>query len=308
MAVTSIPSQIPDLEEQIEISAEPTLPKPGDTVKLTLSAFGVDLNTASISWNVNGSSYGSGIGKTSITFVAKSNTSVTVTISPVNSKSITKSYTIKAATVDLIWEADTYVPPFYRGKTMYTPQEKVKFTAIMPGAVTYKWSQDQEVQGSLSGNGVQSFYYKGSILMLPVSILVDVTDQNGATAENYLTLKPKKPLIGLYENSSIYGILFNRELSGEFDFGEKEERSIAAYPYYFGTKGRSDSNLAYAWSINGYDINVPSSQNNLTLRNEEGKEGRSIIGVGIKNISNILESATDKTTVNFVKPKSNFFF
>lgn len=315
----SIPTQIPDLEEQIDIAIEPKFPKPGETVKLTLEAFGIDLNTSSISWSINGKSSLSGKGQKSVSFVAGKSgqaTNVEVKIAPTNSKGITRAFTVSPQTVDIIWEARTYTPPFYRGKALYSPQENVKFVAMPyavgrtanPDVVAYKWSQDYEVQGSKSGVGAQSFAYKGGILMLPVNILVSATDQNGNVAENYLALAPFSPQIGLYEESPLYGILWNNELSGGFNFGDKEERTVAAYPYHFGASGKASANLSYSWAINGYEISVPTSQGSMTFRNTKGEEGKSIIGVAIKNNGNFLESAESGTTINFEKPRTGFSF
>jgi hypothetical protein len=315
-----IPSQIPDLEEQISTDVSPESPKPGDDITITLSAFGTDLNAADISWTLNGSNVKSGKGAKAITIKAgKAGATMTIiaTIQPLNGNTITKTFTINPETVDVIWEARAYTPPFYRGKALFAPQENVVFVAMPnlvsttggvtnPSNVTYTWRQNTQVVGDRSGYGVNAFAYKGQILAAPVIVDVAVSDAGGLTAESYTSLTPTDTTMGIYEDSPIYGKLFNNELSGSFDFGDKEERTIAAYPYYFGINSKSDSDLSYTWSINGTQISVPLTQNEMTLRNSNGDEGQSIIGSSITNNSNILENANTEASVIFVKPTKVF--
>lgn len=316
-----IPTQIPDLQEQISTDVSPSSPKPGEEITITLSAFGTDLNAANISWTVNGATVKSGKGERILKVTAgKSGTAMTVAaiIEPLNGNTITKIFTINPATVDLLWEARTYTPPFYKGKALFSPQENVIFVAMPnitntsgvkanPSKITYTWRQDTRVVGDRSGYGVNAFAYKGRILASPVIIAVTASDENDLTAESYISLSPTNTIMALYEDSSLYGMLFNTELSGGFDFGDKEERTLAAYPYYFGINGKSDTDLSYIWTINGTQINVPEYQNEMTLRNSTGEAGISIIGSSITSNANILEGSDTQTSVNFAKPSSKVF-
>jgi hypothetical protein len=315
-----IPSQIPDLEEQISTDVSPASPKPGDNVTITLSAFGTDLNAANISWSVNGSTIKHGLGQRVLNVLAGkagSRVEIVATIQPLNGNTITKTFSINPETVDMIWEAHTYTPPFYKGKALFSPQENVVFVAmpnlkassggsVNPNNVTYTWRQNTQVVGDRSGYGVNAFSYAGGILASPVIIDVNVNDEGGDNAENYISLAPTDTTMALYEDSPIYGVLFNNELSGGFDFGSKEERTVAAYPFYFGASGKSDSDLSYVWTINGSQISVPERQNEMTLRNTNGETGISILGSSITNTSNILEGSAAQTSVNFAKPSKVF--
>lgn len=316
-----IPTQIPDLEEQIDVTVNPEFPRPGDQVKITLDAFGTDLNNATITWTVDGKVAEQGKGQISLTFTAGNagrQSNIKVTVQPVNSRLVTKSFVITPQSVDVVWEAQTYTPPFYKGKAMYTPQEKLVFVAmpnfiqgnsiVGPDTVTYKWKEDLTVEGNRSGYGVQRFDYRGGILMRPVDIGVEVSTQNGLGAENHVILGPTSPEVTLYENSPLYGILFNKEISRNFEFGSAEERSIAAFPYFFGATDRNDPDLSYKWTINGNAINVPKDQTDMTFRNTENLEGKSIIGIVVNNISNFLEEAKSAMIIDFKRPgKSSLF-
>ena len=59
----SIPSQIPEIQEQISVTVEPKIPAPFQNVKITLEAYGTNLDQANITWTINGTLTKSGKGE-----------------------------------------------------------------------------------------------------------------------------------------------------------------------------------------------------------------------------------------------------
>jgi hypothetical protein len=316
-----IPAQITGLEEQIDVNVTPTFPKPGDSVNISLEAYGINLDKAPIKWSVDGKVAKESIGAKSFDIKAGKlgeQTVITIEIQPPYSNLMVKTITINPQSVDIIWEADTYTPPFYKGKAMFTPQEKAVFVAMPnitdpsgvqtdPKTLTYKWSRDQEVLGHLSGYGQNYLTYTGNILMRPVETRVEINNGN-ASASGYIYVTTKDPETYLYEKNPLYGIMFNKEISNNFVFGDKEERTLAVFPYFFGINSRSANNLKYKWTLNYNQVEVPENQSEITLRNVDKLEGRSLINVTTKNKSNFLQEAATKTYVDFSKPKSTFAF
>lgn len=317
-----IPTQIPELEEQIGAEMSPKFPKPGETVKITLSAFGTDLNIANITWFVDSKIVKQGKGqKTFETIAGKLGqlNVVKVEIEPLNGNKVTKTFNINPQTVDILWEAKTYTPPFYKGKSMYTPEESIIFVA-MPNitnqsgsqidskTIVYKWGQGNQVLGSMSGYGQNILPYTGNILMRGVETTVEAKTESGTTAVNELALTPIFPETNLYEDSSIYGLLFNKEVSGVFEFGDKEERSLSAFPYFMGGNSRLSSNITYNWSINYNKIAVPDDQNKMVFRNVENLEGRSLVKVSNKNKDKFLQKSETNTTIDFKRVEKAFEF
>lgn len=314
-----IPTQIPDLEEQVDGTMTPAYPKAGESVKISLEAYGTDLNNASVTWTVDGKELESGRGQRTITQIApKSGQTLTVvaTINPKNGRPITKTFYINPQNVDIVWEANTYTPPFYRGKSMYIPEQSIKVVAmpnildqdgtlVSPKSVVYKWRQDNTVLGDNSGYGNQSISYKGDVLALPVKFDVEASIENGNTAEDYKYISPTNPEINVYENSPLYGVLWNREVSSGFNFGDSSERSIVAIPYFFGVSGLINQDLSYNWSINGSRINVPTTQREMVFRNSENLEGQSRIGITVTNNNGLSENASSGTTIDFKKTSKN---
>jgi hypothetical protein len=315
-----ITSSIPELEEQIYVNLSNDFPKPLENVKIDIEAYGFDLNKATITWKVNGVTVKTGIGERVFEVQAGKlgvTKKISITIQPVVGIPLNKSVTISPQEIDLVWEARTYTPPFYKGKAMYTPQENVVIVA-MPNFISsngdkiasdkliYKWEDGGEAVQDQSGYGKNVFKLKGSILLKTNDISVDITGFGKEKARESLALAVTFPEAIFYENNPLYGILFNKSLVGNFSF-EEEEKNIEVFPYFFGTSRKSDPKLSYEWRINNKNIFVPKTQNSMVFRNTEGGEGRSLVGVTISNTGNFLEEARGSVNLNYSTPKKNSF-
>ncbi|MDB5204555.1 MAG: seg [Candidatus Taylorbacteria bacterium] len=310
----TIPTEIPDLEEQIDVTVDPKYPQPSDPVTITLDAYGVDLNNSDISWANGGKTLLQGKGERVLkTTAGKAGEIVTIsaTIAPPNSRQLVKTITITPQSVDILWEAKTYTPPFYKGKAMFSPQEDLKLVAI-PNQISssnaiYKWTQDGVVYADRSGFGVNTFKYTGDIISKPTDFVVDVSDGNGNTAENFMAIAPTDPEVYIYENNPRYGILFNKDLSNLFDLGTNQEGNISIYPFFFGATDRASKNLEYKWMINNATIEVPTDQNDMTFRNTQNVDGKSQIDITVTNTDNFLEEIQKTTLINFQKNSGDGF-
>lgn len=318
---TSIPSQIPELQEQISVNVDKDFPKPYETININLEAFGTDLNKATITWTVNGAVVKKGIGEVNFGVVAGAigtSKKVSVIIQPVGGLPITQSLTIAPGETDLIWEARTYTPPFYKGKAMYTPQENVVVVS-MPNFITssgvqmdrsklvYTWSKNGDVEQDQSGYGKNVFKLQGGILMKEDTISAEVTGFGKERAKESIDLLLLQPEALFYENNPQYGILFNKSLSGTYAFDEAE-KNIEAFPYYFGAFRKSDPSLTYEWSLNNEKIFVPATKSNVVFRNTSEESGTSVINLIVGNTSNFLEEARNSVYLKFETPKSSVSF
>jgi len=311
----TIPTQISDLEEQVDVTINPRYPQPGETVTISLDAYGIDLDNTKITWSSNGQTLSEGKGQKNITITADAaakSTVIKAVLLPPNSKRIEKTITITPQSVDVLWEAKTYTPPFYKGKAMFSPQESLKFVAmpdqISPSSAIFKWTMDDEVLGSKSGFGKNILTYTGDILLKQVDLSVEVSDGKGNTAKKNLSLAPLNPEVYIYEDNYLYGKLFNKELSTLFDLGQNQESTISIYPFFYGTNTRSNSNLEYKWTINGQRIDVPTNQNDMTFRNTENINGKSSVGVSVTNTDNYFEDVQKSTLINFNRANVEFAF
>lgn len=302
------------INQQITATVTPENPTPGQSVTIALSAYGTDLTTAQISWSINGGQTQSGTGKTQFTLAAGKNGEtkrVTATITPTNGPTITRSFTVSAQDVAIIYESDGYVPPFYKGKGAYAKEGTVTLVAVpnfvsaggtrlSPNSLIYTWSVDDTVQGSKSGYGKSSFTYTGDILANEVMVKVEVSSSDKTTnGSSIILLTPQQPELLVYEKNPLYGTLFNSELAANGFSLDSKEVTVAAIPFSTSASRLDDGTLAFIWSINGATIPVPSNQSYATFRNSTGQKGTSVIGISAKNTTHLLQMMQKSLSINF---------
>lgn len=194
------------LSPDIAISAVPSNPEPLESVTLTLTSYSVDLNQALIVWRYNGTIISSGTGRKTINIKApKANTTglVTATISGAGFSSTTTTFDLRTAKIDLLWEAaDSYTPPFYKGKAMLSPNGLIRVTAIpaqsAPKNISFEWSRNDAVVSSASGYNKSSMTFRNETLKQQERISVTATSGLfGGTSTVVIT--PAKPQLVAYK-------------------------------------------------------------------------------------------------------------
>lgn len=303
-----------DIQQQISTSVSPENPAPGQEVRITLSAYGTNLNNATITWTVNGAQALRGVGQAQFSLNAGNNGEVkrvVATISPESGPVITRTFTISAQDVSIVYESDGYVPPFYKGKGLYGREGTVTLVAmpnlisasgakLNPSTLTYKWIVDGTVQGSKSGYGKNSFVYKGNILGKEVIIQAEVSNAAGdVSGKGTVILNPQAPEVLVYEKNPLYGTLFNRELGSNGLVLKEKETTVEAVPFSTSALRSNQDTLRYGWMINGSSIPVPESQNYATFRNSTGQQGISLIGVSVANSTHLLQQMRSSLSINF---------
>src|SRR3989304_7885141 len=117
----------------ILVDITPPNPAPYENTTITLKSYVYNLDSVMISWSLNSKTAASGVGKKSFSATAPAaggDTSIVATIS-LPDGTIESKITLKPSVMVLLWQAnDSYVPPFYRGKALPTPDSEVKIVAI----------------------------------------------------------------------------------------------------------------------------------------------------------------------------------
>lgn len=274
----------------IEIS--PAIPSPNTSVTATVRDFSIDLARALIVWYVDGTEQDRGVGKTTITFQTKesgSATAVRASINPLNGSSRDALITVRPGDVDIVWTANTYTPPWYRGKALYSPQSSVTLAAIpqFPSNenLIYTWRSGNVILGSRSGADRNTLLLSGSLLGGSETISVEVTNATKTIkAADAVTLTPQTVDV------VIYGDTNHNAYTGRTTFSSGE-KVLEAVPYYI-----SSPNASYSWSING---RVASNSNTLPISVEAGQVGSSQIDVSVKHVQNFLQSARESLVITF---------
>lgn len=299
----------------INVSISPENPKPGQTVIITATSYLFDINSATITWTVDGQVKRTGVGLTTLTTnassMSKTNQVQITAVSP-NGQRYYGSLALKTSDVDMIIESDGYVPPLFLGKISPVYQNSVKITAIPhildtsgkeydPTTLIYKWEKDSgEVLGDQGGYGKQSITMEGGIIPRPYGISVEVTSRDGqSSAKEDITIEPVEPSLSFYVNDPLYGPLYNLALGTVLNIGTQKEAGIIAAPFGFNKIPSSWGNISATWTINDIEHPELASNSSIILRAPTDSAGTATVSLGLHGQTNILQSADAGFTVQF---------
>lgn len=301
------------LKTSLSLEILPENPGPNQSVVATVSSYDTDLNAARISWSINGQIKDSGTGKKTFTFVtggAGTATRLSVTAVTAEGETISKTYSFRTSNVDLIWQANGYVPPFFKGKTLFSYQNPITFVAVphlvgsngqeIPAKnLIYTWTRNGSVAGDFSGYGKNTYTVVPSIISRPLEIHVEVTSPNNDAVGSADTVAaPVDPLVLLYPKDPLQGIKFNNAIGSNIVLNTREIE-ILSVPFFFGATTASDQKLLYTWNINGVDVPEANNQQSQVFRPKEGTAGTSNVGLEIKNSSKVLQYSSINFNLKF---------
>lgn len=293
----------------IQVNVAPENPAPGESVRITLASYASNLDSVSISWSVDGKAMASGIGVKSFDTKAPpagEETRVSATVA-LPDGSIEKVILIRPITMALLWQAnDSYVPPFYKGKALPTPDSEVKIVALpeTKSGVTdqnmvYAWQKDYTNDPGGSGYGKNFYIYHNDYLddSNTIGVTVATTDQKYSSQAS-LTLGTFQPDIIFYKNDPSLGTIWEHAL--ENDHTVTGEEIIQAAPYYISPSEIRAPSLVWDWSINGsYVATSGVGRNFFPVKAQPGMSGVASIGLEINNTYKLFESATKELRVQF---------
>lgn len=301
-----------DIANSADITTIPASPGANENVSVKIESFSFDLNSSEIIWAINGVIKDRGLGKKIFSFKTGNVGSISLIKAVIKTKegeTIEKTLVVRPAGVDILWEADSYTPPFYKGKALYSYQSLVTVialpnmvnssgTKINPDNLIYKWTKDGKVLGGVSGYGKSKFSFSKSILSRPDEIEVEVTSTDKKIkASGNIIIEPIEPKTVIYENNPLYGIIYEKAISGEFKLNGNEITLITT-PYFFGKNDVGEA-IKYDWRMNGKSINNKPDTRQSTFRNTEGVKGSTKISVDLQNESKELQSAGTGVFLNF---------
>ncbi|HAS84464.1 MAG TPA: hypothetical protein DCS23_00080 [Candidatus Yonathbacteria bacterium] len=304
------------IHDYLEIKTSPKSPSPNEIVKVSVESYLTDLNKATISWSLNGKVIASGIGKKSFTFQngpSGKTTRLSISIVTNSGEYITKELSWNPIGLTILWEADTYTPPFYRGKALLTPQALVKVVALPDdtgtqsaldaGNLVYVWEKDGTNISESSGYGKNSFSFVGPKPYGDAKIKVRASSVNDAVkSETRVDLALSQPFILFYENHPLLGVWYNRPFDGNVTL-DKKEISLSAEPYFFSNETSEVQTLKYIWSVNG--SSVQNYGRAITLRNDTGAKGVSAVSLAMSGTKQTFQSAKKSILLNFIETESS---
>lgn len=263
------------------IIADNTSPEPFSVINFRVDYFLSDLDRANISWLENGITKERGIGlKTFSTQVGSlgSETRISVKVTTQDGKITSQKITLRPTTVDIVWEADTYTPPFYKGKALPSPQSGIKVVAlptfitpsgsrIQSNKLFYKWFTSD---GTVAGVGKNTIFLNSDLLNDNISISVKITSPGGSLVkERGIVINSVATEIILYKEDALTGPHYEKEVTNSLQFSSNEI-SLRAEPFYFSNKNILPD-TQYKWSLNNKEID-PHNNNSKIVTLVGGQE------------------------------------
>lgn len=312
-AINANPTQVSAslILQNLDIKVSPQNPGPDEAITVTIESYISDLDKATFSWSLNGKVVQSGVGKRSLGFVngpSGKTTNLTVNITTVEGINITKRLSWSPVGLTILWEANTYTPPFYRGKALLAPQAEVRVVALPDSTsgsnalsadnFAYVWQKDGSVVTSASGYKKNYFTFPAPMPFGQTNVKVSVSSMDGSvSSEKTISPTLTQPFVLFYEDSPLIGVWYNHAIGNNFTLTQKEF-SIKAAPYFFSTVDTNDSAvLKYDWSVNGNP--AQNFGQTITLRNDAGTQGNSNITLSISGLQKIFQDAVQSLTVHF---------
>lgn len=296
--------------DYMDVKITPSNPGPNEKVRITIESYLTNLDKATISWYLDGIIAEQGVGKTSFTFQngpSGKTTTLIVSILTNGGERITQKYFWTPVGITLLWEADTYTPPFYRGKALLSAQAWTKMVAfpdntgsqnaLSAGNFVYVWQKSGRAAPEASGYGKNTFSFVGPKPYDETNIKVRVSSTDDTiNSESRVYLSLSDPFILFYEKNPLLGVWYNKTL-GTGTTLNKKELSVSAEPYFFSNERGDAPSLRYTWSVNGEG--VQNYGRTITLRNDTEKEGRSLLSLSMRGIKKTFQSATKDLQINF---------
>ena len=266
-------------QPSFSLNVNPGNSRVGESVTLTLTSTIIDLSTSKITWYVDGALKNAGNSTSYIIKTKNSGQSTIIRVVVETSDGIKGeiSKEIISSGVDLIIEPTSYITPFYKGRPYFVTQGTFKVVAIPdvvvdgkrlnPADLYFKWSKDGDILGSNSGIGKNILIVNGTIPINDINISVQILDSGkNILAENSRTVISDQPKILFYENSPLYGIFYNKAITGNYFLGDKEELNVVAKPFSYNVSKDAGNETSYKWYVNGGYVVPPGKTNEILFR------------------------------------------
>lgn len=284
----------------------PTTPPPNSDITVTLNAFSVNTNGATIQWFVDGIENTEARNARSIEVQSQSlgeNTRVEAVITPTDSPRFSVPLTISPAVIDVIIEADTHIPTFYKGRALPSPNAPLRIIAIphdgsgSPAtAYSYKWELNNKTLrgGTIKGDPsleIEMPTFKNTSLKLTV-----YNSGGLIVGKRFILLNSEEPELLFYEENPLRGIRTKAITDSLVLTGE--EVTVRAEPYFV-DKALSGVDNNFEWRVDGVLVqNTNTEPNTITLR-RSGGEGSARVGFKMNNLKKIFQFVENSFSITF---------
>lgn len=288
---------IPGSQNSVLIRATPAYPTPNSTVRLSVASPLLDLSQSYIAWRINGEPLTEGEGATAISVqVAGPGETTEISASVIlGEDTALATLDITPASVDILWEADGYTPPFYKGRTLPGVGAPLTFVAyptflknsarIAEKDLVYTWRRGETVLGSQSGKGRTALSIQDPLMGAEV-ISVEVRSSDGAmVAQSSVQLPEPSTITRLYHDHPLFGLMLHNAIAANAFTGETEA-TFQAIPFFAPTQNIHDGSLIFDWHVNQRSVPPDASKPSEITINAQGSDGIALITLDINHSNN----------------------
>jgi len=283
------------------IETTPKIPKPFSRITIQVNSFLTPIDGARISWFIDGVPTKEGVGEKNIVIPTKDvgeKTLVKVVVVDYAGIRYEREITIIPGEVDLLWEASTYTPPFYKGKALPTYDSQIRLSAVArfskngsdPAQYGYSWKMGRTKE-LLGGSAIKAFTVKAGHPNSLIDIEVTASDNSSnGVARSLLSIRSVSPVIRFYEVAPLLGVQYAHALSSTKT--TDGQYTIRMVPFFMSIIDREKGELSYIWDINN-ETSVErgiSAEEKTFLKNNDTTTF--INTVKVRNKSKILQEAS----------------
>lgn len=281
------------------LSATPENPIPGVDTIVTLNAYSISLFGARIFWYIDGKLDTAQNDKTSITIpgLKINQTKHISAVIKTTDGDVAVEYVVVPRAAHIIIESDTWVPPWYQGRSLPTANTNLHASVMYfgpksNGPYTYQWKL---------GGGSTPQIMKGERVSLKAplfsgeSLSVTIFDADGNTiAESAQTINFKDPEIYFYQRNA-GGVPIRSAIHSEY-VPITDTVSFTALPYYIS----GGTNVSYAWSVNGSSVKSEDSDIKVLTLSNLLSSANSVVSLAISYGTHLENTISKSFTI--IKP------
>lgn len=290
-----------------ELQVSPAFPEPGDAITISVNNYSLNTQGAQYRWYINGVENTAARNSRSVTLQAGplgDSAIVRVDTTLATGATISNSKTITITQVDMLVEADTLVPSFYKGLPLPSSGSVTRVTAIPflgagsadPSSYSYTWKVGDTVVSGGSQYGKNSVTFTSGF-QKSIEVSVDIYDNTGALVTKKTTIVPiAEPALYFYEVNPLSGIIERTLGKGYIMSGQ--EMTVRAEPYFMDRRFMLGPHLT-EWKLNNTTITNPSDDEQEIVLRRSGQSGSFTISYQVRNLSQLLQGTKGSVTINF---------
>src|SRR3989344_6394232 len=292
---------------------------PGFENALSLTSAVSDLSSTDITWFVDGNVQEGSSGSRTMSFQSGSvgrASAVSVVVKGAEGTAEANARIIPAE-VDLLFEANSFTPPFYAGRAHASAGSTVTLWAIprlvQPGGSTiqadqviYTWRRNGDILGSLSGRGKRSITLPAPLLFGSDSISVEATSADKAVgAESTVGVTTRDPELALYREGPRYGVLYEQAFAATSIVNDQEAVFVVV-PYFAPTRRSADPLLRYQWRINRTAVQGDGTEPDKITIDAANSTGIALIELVLTHATNYFLEASGRWNITFERESDLF--